>query len=169
MSLDSTTVATAGSIAAPIATMFGPVGMVAGLAIAAGTQYAAAEMAADEQRELTERNATQLQLVQKANEVRQRRIDAAVRGRFRQRVAASGFTMRGTPLEVMADVVAEQEELIQIDRWQAKMGIEDLRIRGEYAARQTQAEGFAGFASGMGQMGRTILSRIDPGKLYETA
>ncbi len=158
MSLDSGQVGTIGAIAGPAIALFNP---VAGLAVSAGFSLLTAGAAADEQRELTALNIRKQRDAQEANEERQRRDNARVVGRFRSRIASSGFTTRGSPIERLSDLVAEQELSIQTDRFQARQSSEDLRIRGDFAARQTEAGGIASFARGLGRAGQTILGRID--------
>lgn len=163
MSLDSSTVGTVGAIATPIATIFNP---VLGLAVGAGFSYATSELAADEQQELTARNITIQRDVQRANEIRQRRIDRKVSGRFMQRIASSGFTTRGTPIEKFADLVANQELSIQTDRFNTELTVQDLLIGGDHRAAQTRAAGQAEAASGL--IGAaTLLNRIDDGSLED--
>jgi hypothetical protein len=156
MSLDSTQVATIGAVATPIATIINP---ALGLAVAAGTSLATASLAADEQRELTASNIRRQMDAQSANEERQRRDNARVVGRFRSRIASSGFTTRGSPIELLASVVADQELDIQTDRFHARMSAEDLRIRGEFSARQTEARGISEFSRGLGRSGASLLGR----------
>lgn len=158
MSLDSTTIGTIGAIAGPVAALINP---VAGLAVSSAFSLATSGAAADEQRELTQRNINIQMDAQRANEERQRRENRMVAGRFRQRIASSGFTTRGSPIERLADLVAEQELGIQTDRFQARQTAEDISIRGEFAARQTQAQGIAAFAAGVGRAGQTLLGRIE--------
>ena len=158
MSLDSSQTASIGAIATPIATIFNP---ALGLGVGAAFSFLTGSSAADEQRELTARNIKIQMEAQRANELRKRRSDRRVVGRIRQATASSGFTTRGSPIERLASFVAEQELSIQTDRFQARQSSEDLRIRGDFAARQTEAGGIASFARGLGRAGQTILGRID--------
>lgn len=163
MSLDSSTIGTVGAIATPLATIFNP---VLGLAVGAGFSFATSELAADEQQELTARNIAIQRDVQRANEIRQRRIDRKVSGRFMQRIASSGFTTRGTPIEKFADLVANQELSIQTDRFNTELTVQDLLIGGDHRAAQTRAVGQAEAARGL--IGAaTLLNRIDDGSLED--
>ena len=164
MSLDSSTVGSVGAIATPIATIFNP---ALGLAVGAGFSIATSELAADEQRDLTQRNIRLQMDAQRVNESRQRRLDAKTVGRFRQTIASSGFTTRGSPIEKLADLVADQELSIQIDRFNATLTAEDIAIRGDHRARQTQATGLAEAGIGLGKAGLTLLNRRDDFDLLE--
>ncbi len=165
MSLDASSTASIGAIATPIATIFNP---ALGLAVGAGFSIATSELAASEQRDLTKRNIQIQENAQRANEIRQRRLDAKTTGRFRQSIASSGFTTRGSPIELLADLVAEQELSIQTTRFNVKLSIEDLRIRGEHQARQTQAAGLSEAFVGLGKSGLTLLNRRDDFNLLES-
>ncbi len=164
MSLDSTQIGTIGAIAGPVTALINP---IAGLAVSSAFSLATAGAAADEERELTASNIRRQMDAQEANEERQRRDNARVVGRFRSRIASSGFTTRGSPIERLAGVVADQELAIQTDRFHARQSSEDLRIRGEFTARQTEASGIAAFTSGLGRAGQTLLGRIDAEDLLE--
>lgn len=168
MSLDSTQVATIGSIAAPVATLFGPVGAIAGLAIAGGTAYASSELAAQEQEDLASRNQQVLRQQQGIQERAQRRHDQAVQARVRGRIATSGFTTRGTPIEVLANTVADQEERVLQQQYRNQLTADDLKYRSDFGARQTRAQGVAGLASGLASAGQTVLTRIHGPSLMET-
>ena len=165
MSLDASSTATIGAIATPIATIFNP---ALGLAVGAGFSIATSELAASEQRELTKRNIQIQKNSQRANELRQTRLDSKARGRFLQRITSSGFTTRGSPIERFADLVAEQELSIQTDRFNLKLTTEDLLISGEHRAQQTQAAGQAAAAVGFGKAGLTLLNRRDDLDLLES-
>ena len=104
---------------------------------------------------------------QRVNESRQRRLDAKTGGRFRQSIASSGFTTRGSPIEKLADLVADQELSIQIDRFNATLTAEDIAIRGDHRARQTQATGLGEAGIGLGKAGLTLLTRRDDCGLLE--
>ena len=158
MSLDASSTATIGAIATPIATIFNP---ALGLAVGAGFSIATSELAASEQRELTKRNIQIQKNSQRANELRQTRLDSKARGRFLQRITSSGFTTRGSPIERFADLVAEQELSIQTTRFNVKLTIEDLLIRGDHQAKQTQAAGQAEASVALGKAGATLLNRIE--------
>ena len=165
MSLDSSQTASIGAIFTPIATILNP---ALGLAVGAGFSLATASAAADEQRALTARNiAIQIE-TQRANELRQVRINRRATGRFMQRIASSGFTTRGTPIEQLADLVAEQELDIQTARYNTRLTIQDLTIRGEHRARQTEAQGLAEASVGFGKAGATLLNRVEADDLLET-
>jgi len=164
MSLDSSQTASIGAIFTPIATILNP---ALGLAVGAGFSLATAGFAADEQRALTARNIQIQQNAQRANELRQRRTDRQTQGRFLQRVASSGFTTRGSPIERFADLVAEQELSIQTDRFNLKLTVEDLLIRGDNQASQTQAAGQAAAAVGLGKSALTLLNRQDDFQFLE--
>ena len=165
MSLDASSTATIGAIATPIATIFNP---ALGLAVGAGFSIATSELAASEQRELTKRNIQIQKNSQRANELRQTRLDSKARGRFLQRITSSGFTTRGSPIERFADLVAEQELSIQTDRFNLKLTTEDLLISGEHRAQQAQAAGQAAAAVGFGKAGLTLLNRRDDFDLLES-
>ncbi len=164
MSLDASSTATIGAIATPIATIFNP---ALGLAVGAGFSIATSELAASEQRELTKRNIQIQKNSQLANELRQTRLDSKARGRFLQRITSSGFTTRGSPIERFADLVAEQELSIQTTRFNVKLSIEDLLIRGDHQAKQTQAAGQAEASVALGKAGATLLNRIEGDDLLE--
>ena len=164
MSLDSTQTGSIGAIAAPIATLLG--GPVAGLAVGGVASLFTGRAAADEQRDLTARNVRATEEAQRANEVRQRRTDEAVQGRVRQRVASSGFTSRGSPIERLGEIVAAQEENILISRFETQNQIADIQFRGEFRAKQTEAVGLATFSSLLGKSGKTLLSRIEPDSFF---
>ena len=164
MSLDASSTATIGAIATPIATIFNP---ALGLAVGAGFSIATSELAASEQRELTKRNIQIQKNSQRANELRQTRLDSKARGRFLQRITSSGFTTRGSPIERFADLVAEQELSIQTTRFNVKLSIEDLLIRGDHQAKQTQAAGQAEASVALGKAGATLLNRIEGDDLLE--
>ena len=164
MSLDASSTATIGAIATPIATIFNP---ALGLAVGAGFSIATSELAASEQRELTKRNIQIQKNSQRANELRQTRLDSKARGRFLQRITSSGFTTRGSPIERFADLVAEQELSIQTTRFNVRLSIEDLLIRGDHQARQTQAAGQAEASVALGKAGATLLNRIEGDDLLE--
>lgn len=166
MSLESTQIAKIGTLASAGLTLVNP---VLGLAAGAATTFFAAQASADEQREFSERSAKINEEIAARNEARQRRTNQAVQGRIQGRMASSGFTTRGTPIEVFANTVADQEEEVLIRRFEARAGIQDSRIRAEYGARQTEAQGFAGLASGLGAAGQTILSKIQPSSFFEEA
>jgi len=164
MSIDSSQTATIGAIATPLATIFNP---ALGLAVGAGFSIATSELAASEQKDLTKRNIQNQKNAQRANELRQQRVDSKIRGRFLQRITSSGFTTRGSPIERFADLVSEQELSIQTDRFNLKLTTEDLLISGEHRAKQTQAAGQAAAAVGFGKAGLTLLNRRDDFELLE--
>jgi len=164
MSLDSGSTASIGAIATPLATILNP---ALGLAVGAGFSLFTASASADEQRELTERNIKIQMDLQRANELRTRRTNAQAVGRVRTAMATSGFTSRGTPIEKLASFVGDQELDIQMDRFRAKLGIEDLRIRGDFLANQTLAQGVAAASVGLGKSGLTLLGRRDDFDLLE--
>lgn len=164
MSLDSGSTSTIGAIVAPLATIVNP---ALGLAIGGAFSFLTADASADEQRELTARNIKIQKDVQRANELRDRRVQRQVQGRFLQNVARSGFTTRGSPIERFADLVANQELDIQTSRFQTELSVQDLQIRGEHRAQQTRAAGFASFATSLGKSGLTLLNRRDDFDLLE--
>jgi hypothetical protein len=166
MSLDSTQIATAGGAASAGLSLLNP---ALGLAAAGATSFFTAQEAADEQEEFAARNIQLATEIQRANEQRQRRTNAAVRGRFQGRIAASGFTTRGTPIEQAANLVAAQQENILIERFKVRASIQDMQIRSEYAAAQTRAQGTAGLFSGLGSAGQAVLSKVQPSSFFEEA
>lgn len=166
MSLDSTQIAKVGGLASTGLSLFNP---ALAFAASGATSFFASQAAADEQRELTERNTELARRVAQVNEDRQRRVDQHIQGRAMASMASSGFTARGTPIEKFAGMVAEQEENIQIERFKTRTSIQDMQIRSDYAAAQTEAAGVAGLASGMGKAGRTILTKVQPSSFFEGA
>lgn len=166
MSLDSTQIATAGGAASAGLSLFNP---ALGLAASGVTSFFTAGAAADEQEEFAARNIELATQINRVNEQRQRRTNAAVRGRFQGRIASSGFTTRGTPIEAAANLVAQQQEDILTARFQARAGIQDMQIRSEYAAAQTRAQGTAGLMSGLGSAGQVALGKVQPSSFFEEA
>ncbi len=164
MSLDSSQTASIGAIVTPLATIFNP---ALGLAVGAGFSLATASSAADEQRALTARNVAIQIETQRVNELRQVRTNRRATGRFMQRIASSGFTTRGSPIEQLADLVAEQELDIQTVRYNTRLTIQDLGIRGEHRARQTEAVGLSEAFVGFGKSGLTLLNRREDFDLLE--
>lgn len=122
---------------------------------------------ADRIHELGTRNAQAVLQANQANERRQRRVDQAIEGRHRARIATSGFTTRGTPLEQAADLAAGQMENRLLRRFEARASAQDIRFRADVAADQAEAQGIAGFLSGLGGISQTVLSRIQPTNLFE--
>ena len=166
MSLDSTQIATAGGAASAGLSLFNP---ALGLGASAATSFFTAQAAADEQEDFAARNIELATQINRVNEQRQRRSNAAVRGRFQGRIASSGFTTRGTPIEQAAGLIAAQQEDILIERFKARAGIQDMQIRSEFAAAQTRAQGTAGLMSGLGSAGRAVLGKVQPSSFFEEA
>lgn len=164
MSLDSTQIATAGGAASTGLALLNP---ALGFAASGLTSFFTAGAAAGEQEEFTARNIELAQQIQRVNEQRQRRVNQNVRARFQGRIASSGFTTRGTPIEQAAGLVARQQENLLISRFQARAGIQDMKIRSDFAAAQTRAQGMAGLMSGLGKAGRTVLSKVQPSSFFE--
>lgn len=117
-----------------------------------------ANKAAKQERQLASRNSQAVLEAQTANEVRSRRFNQQTQGRFAERVAASGFTSRGTPLERFGDLVAEQEENVLIDRFNARTQAQDIKFRGEVRSDRLKAEGVSSLLGATSGSARTLLT-----------
>jgi hypothetical protein len=137
--------------------------VIAAQAIGAITSLAGGMQQAGAQRELAGRNARAVLLANRSNETRQKRVDQAIQARARSRVVSAGFTTRGSPLEALADLAAEQEENKLLRDFEARTTAEDIRIRGEFAARRSEAQGISGFIGGIGDVAGSTVNFFEPG------